>query len=466
MYTLIIIPFIPIFRCFLKTYKKYKSYYPVRYPKNVKKPLLCNVVHHSTGIKPSTKCSDINSTETTMNLEIICSTPNTKKVHSFEVNPLISPIKAQENHNMSIDSFCDGDSVLIQNVPKNNIVLDNKQIVTLPRILELSGLEMLNTSQQTLSSIEDGGIAKFNYSNNKQSNVIFISRDPNYFQHESYISKSNTSLISNVSSQEGSHNREEKKNSDRNTNSIYFENDFKKVEYKITGLKKQPILTKKEKSTIVLKQILSEKLKKNISLFKKNKWFKKSITSSSVNNTSNKKQINYNIQKSTSESLTKINETFNDILFSDFDITSQTQVIMKHNQSKNMHHNEIKDSSLKYYNLTGESNNSWNVETQNNNKEEDSILSYTNSSTKSSNKLNDYDHKIYDSSIFHSSLATFSDTSILSSNSTMDSDKLISIQKQFISWSYDNSNVIDYEENYTKQNGTVVFNNTLSEEDN
>lgn len=46
----------------------------------------------------------------------------------------------------------------------------------------------------------------------------------------------------------------------------------------------------------------------------------------------------------------------------------------------------------------------------------------------------------------------------------MNSDKLISIQQQFISWSYDSSNVIDYEENYTKQNGTVVFNNTLSEE--
>jgi len=368
-----------------------------------------------------------------MTPEIICSTPNTKKVHSFEVNPLISPIKTQENHNLPTDSFCDGDSVLIQNVTKNNIVLDNKQIVTLPRILELSGLEILNTSQQTFSSIEDGGISKMNYSNNKQSN-IFISRDPNYFQHENQnYSKSNTSLISNVSSQEGSHNREEKKMSDRNTNSIYFENDFKKVEYKITGLKKRPIPTKKEKSTIVLKQSLSEKLKKNISL--KNKWFK-SLTSPSVNNnTSNKKQINHNIQKSTSESLTRINETFNDILFSDFDMTSQTQITMKHNPSKNMLHNEIKDSSLEY-----------------------------NPALKSSNKLNDYDHKIYESSICHSSLPTFSDTSILSFNSTMNSDKLISIQQQFISWSYDSSNVIDYEENYTKQNGTVVFNNSLSEE--
>ncbi|XP_026814182.1 uncharacterized protein DDB_G0283357-like [Rhopalosiphum maidis] len=302
-----------------------------------------------------------------------------------------------------------------------------------------------------------------NYSNNKQSDIIFICRDPNYFQHENDTSKSNTSLISNMSSQKGSHNRGEKKTSDRNTNSIYFENDLKKVKYKITGLKKRPIPTKKEKSTIVLKQSLSEKLKKNISLFKKNKWFKKSITSQSVNNnTSNKKQINYNIQKSTSESLTRINKTFN-ILFSDFDMTSQTQITMKHNQSKNMHHNEIEDSSLEY-NPTDENNvNSWNVESQNNNKEEDSI-SYINSSTKSSNKLNDYDHKINESSIFRSSLPTFSDTSISSSNSTMNSDKLISIQQKFISWSYDSSNLIDNEENYTKQNGTVVFNNTLSKE--
>lgn len=92
--------------------------------------------------------SSINSTASKANLEIICSTPNSKKVYSFNDSPLLSPIKTpiqEENHNLSTDSFCNRDSVLVQNIPKNNIVLDNKQIVAIPKILELSGFEMLNT---------------------------------------------------------------------------------------------------------------------------------------------------------------------------------------------------------------------------------------------------------------------------------------------------------------------------------
>lgn len=357
---------------------------------------------------------------------------------------------------MSTDSFCNRDSVLVKNIPKNYISLDSKQIVAIPKILELSGFEMLNTSQQTLLSIQNGDI-----SNIKQSEIQFFSGDPNYFQHENYTSKLNNSSLNNAfkSSQDKSDYRKVKINSNRNTNSIYFENNFEKVDYKVLDLKK-------EKSTNVIKQSLSKKLKKNISLFKKNKWVKKLITSPSVNvNMLNQKQIKYNVQKSTSESWTRINETFNDILFSDFDETSQTQTIMKHNQSKNMHHNKVEeDSSLEYYN-TGENDvNSWFVESQNNNREEDSISSI-NSSTKSSNKLNYYDHKMYELSIFHSSLSIFSDTSVFSSNSTMNSEKLVSIQQQLISWTQDSSNTIDDEENYIEQNnGTVIFNNTLSEE--
>lgn len=376
-------------------------------------------------------------------MEIICSTPNTKKVYSFNVSPLLSPIKTpiqKENHNLSTDSFCNRDRVLVQNIPK---------------ILELSGFEMLNTSQQTLLSIQNGDISKI-----QQSEIQFISGDLNYFQHKNYISKLNNSSLSNASksSQDKLHNRKVKINSNRNINSICFENNFKKVDYKVLDLKH-------EKNSNVIKQSLSEKLKKNISLFKKNKWVKKLIKSPSVNvNMSNQKQIKYNVQKSTSESWTRINETFNDILFSDFNGTSQTQTIMKHNQSKNMYHNEEEDSSLEYYN-TGENNvNSWYVELQNNNREEDNISSI-NSSTKSSNKLNDYDHKMYELSIFHSSLPIFSDTSVFSSNSTMNSEKLVSIQQQLISWTQDSSNTIDNENNYKKQiNSTVIFNNTLSEE--
>jgi len=376
-------------------------------------------------------------------------------VYSFNDSPLLSPIITpiqEENHNLSTDSFCNRDSVLVQNYPKNNIVLDNKQIVAIPKILELSGFEMLNTSQQTLLSIQNGDISNIN-----QSEIQFISRDPNYFQHENYNAKFNNSSLNNASksSQDKSHNRKVKINSNRNTNSIYFEKNFKKVDYNVLDLKK-------EKSTNVIRQSLSEKLKKNISLFKKNKWVKNVITSPSVNiNMSSPKQIKYNVKKSTSESWTRIN----DILFSDFNGTSQTQTTMEHNQSKKMYHNEVEeDSSLEYYN-TGENNvKSWYVESQNNNREEDSISSI-NSSTKSSNKLNYYNHKMYELSIFHSSSTIFSDTSVFSSNSTMNSEKLVSIQQQLISWTQDSSNTIDDEENYKKQNnGTVIFNNILSEE--
>lgn len=106
------------------------------------------------------------------------------------------------------------------------------------------------------------------------------------------------------------------------------------------------------------------------------------------------------------------------------------------------------------------------MESQNNNREEDSISSINYSPKVSNEVSNNYeDRKIYEPSMSHSGLPTFSDTSIFSSNSTLNSDKLVSIQQQSISWSQDSSNAIDYKDNYTNQNyGTVVFNNTLSEE--
>ena len=338
--------------------------------------------------------------------------------------------------------------------------------MTLPRTLELSDVEILNNSQQTLSSEQNGNISKMNYSNNAQSEIHFISRDHKYNQNENNISKSNRSSLNNVSSQE-SYNREENKNSYTNTTSVYFENYFKKVEYQVSDLKKPSILIQKESNTVVLKQSLSEKLKKKPPLLKKNRLVRKSITSPSINiRTVNPKQIKHNIQKSISESWTRINETFNEFSYSDFDKTSQTQLIMKHNQSKSMHHNKIKqDSSLEYYDTQVRNLNSWNVESQNNNREDDSISSI-NSSPKVSYTLNNYeDHQMYEPSMSHSSFPTFSNTSVFSSNSTLNSDKLVSIQQKLISWSQDSFNTIDYEETHTKQNiGTVVFNNTLSEE--
>jgi len=97
-----------------------------------------------------------------------------------------------------------------QNIAKNNIFPYNKQSVTLPRKLELSGFEILSSSQQTLSSEQNGDIQKLNYSNSGQSEIYFISRDPKKIQYENYTSKSNTRSLSNVSSEE-SYNRKEKK---------------------------------------------------------------------------------------------------------------------------------------------------------------------------------------------------------------------------------------------------------------
>ncbi|XP_022162163.1 uncharacterized protein LOC111027950 [Myzus persicae] len=355
-----------------------------------------------------------------------------------------------------------------RNIEKNNIFPYNKQRALLPRKLELSGFEILNTTQQILSSVQSEDTQKLNYSNNVQSDVYFISRDPKHFQYNNYISKSNMSSceVSNIASEE-SYDRKEIKINNTNTTSVYFEDYLKKVEHQVPDLKKPSILFKEKSSTVVIKQSFSGKLKKNTSLFKKNRLVRESKTSPSINiKTSNPKQTKYNTQKSTSESWTRISETFNEISFSDFDKTSHTETKIKHKQSKNIHHNEIEqDSSFEYY-YTGEKNvNSWNVESQNNNREQSSILSI-NSSSKVSNELNNYeDRKIYEGSMSHSSFPTFSDTSIFSSNSILDSNKLVSIQQKFISWSQDSSNAIHYEENYTKQkNGTVIFNNTHSEE--
>jgi len=362
------------------------------------------------------------------------------------------------------DSYYDGDSAMNnQNIAKNNICSYNKQIVTLPRKLEVSSIEILNFSKYTLSSEENRDKQKLNYSN-RESEVYFIGRDPKQFQYKNYISKSNMSSLSNVSSEE-SYNRKEK-NNNRNMTSTYIENYLKKVELKVSDFKKPSILFKNKSST-VLKQSLSEKLKKNSSLFKKNRSESESITSPLINlKTSNPKQTKYNTQQSTSESWTRISETLNEISFSDFEKISQTETMTKHNQSKSMNHNEIEhDSSLEYYDTRGKNLNSWNVESQNNNIEEDSISSI-NSSPKVFNELNNYeDHKIYEPSMSHSSLPLFSGTSIISSNSILNSDELVSIQHQSISWSQDSSNAIYCEENYIKKNtGTVVFNNKLSEE--
>lgn len=147
-------------------------------------------------------------------MKIICSTPNTKKIHSFEVTPLLSPIKTkiqEQSYNLPTDSYYDGDGVLNnQKIAKHNICPYNKQIVTLPKKLELSGFEILNTSQETLSSEQNEDVQKLNYSNNGQSKKYFISRSPKKIQYENDISKSNMSSLSNVSSEE-SFNRKKRK---------------------------------------------------------------------------------------------------------------------------------------------------------------------------------------------------------------------------------------------------------------
>jgi len=365
------------------------------------------------------------------------------------------------------DSYYDGDGILNNpKIAKNNIFSYNEQIMTLPTKLEISGFEILNTSQQTLSSEQNGDIQKLNYSNDGQSKIYFISRDPKKIQYENDTSKSNMSSLSSVSSEE-SFNRKEKKINNRNITSIYFKDYLKKVEFQVSDVKKPSILFKNISST-VLKQSLSEKLKKNSSLFKKSRLVSESIKSPSINiKTSNPKQAKNNTKKSISESWTRISETFNEISFSDFDKTSLTETIMKHNQSESMHNNEKEqDSSLDHYNTRKNNVNSWKMESQNNNREEDSISSINYSPKVSNEVSNNYeDHKIYKPSMSHSSVPTFSDTSIFLSNSSLNSDKLVSIQQQFISWSQDSSHTIDYKENYTKQNnGTVVFNNTLPEE--
>lgn len=396
-----------------------------------------------------TKYSKINSTASLLDLEIICSTPNTKKVLSFEVNPLLSPIKTPVNEESQIwptDSYYDKNNVLnIQNITPNNIVSDNKQIETLPRTLEQSGLDILNTSQQILSS-QNGDISKINYSNNTQSEIHFISRDPKYCSYDNDISESDMSSLSNVYSQE-SYNKKE--NECRSTNSVYFENN----------LKKQSILIKKKKTSVVLKQSLSKKIKKNSSYLQKNSWLRKLITSPSIDTkTSNLKQIKSNTQKSILESVDMAKKTFNDISFYDFDEISQTQKTMKHNQGKNMYHNVTEHDSISVeYSATQDS---CNVESQNNNREEDSI-----SSVNSSPKVYSYseNHKMYKSNKSNSSLLTFSDTSIL--NSTISSNKLVSIENKFINWSQDSSSLNGYKENYITHNyDNVIHNITLSED--
>jgi len=364
------------------------------------------------------------------------------------------------------DSYNDGDDVLNrQNIAKYKILPYNKQKVTLPRKLEFSEFEILNTTQQTLCSIQNGDIQKLNYSNNSQSEIYFISRDPKHFQCKSNISKSDIGILSHVSSEDLYNRKEEINNT--NTTSISFEDNIKKSEHQVSVLKEPSILFTKKSNTVVTKQSLSEKVKKSSSFFKKNRLLRESKTGSSIKiKAANQRKIKYITQKSSSESQTSTSEIFNEISFSDFNMTSHTETILKQNQSKNMYHNEISQNlNLEYYDTQENNMNNWNEESQNNNREEDSTSSI-NSSTKVPYEINNYeDNKMYEQSIYNTSLPTFSDISIFSSNSTLNSDKLLSIQQKFISWSQDSSNAIHYEEIYTRQNnGTVVYNNTHSEE--
>lgn len=369
------------------------------------------------------------------NQEIISSTPIiTKTLLNFEnnssqISPIRTPMK-NEDHILSTDPFYDLHILNMQRIMQNDIYQNNQQLSA--DMLEISGFDFLNTSQNT-------NITKD--SNNTLESIYYSSRDFKYIQTESVNSKSEINYLSNTN--KISLRTETKDNTNNNISSVYF-NDLKKIKNIENKYENSSNSSQDKNSILVSKQNLSKKLKNNESCkhLNQNSLIKKLKRIERNNELTHLESS----MSSISESWARLKLSFSDISFSDLDKSIETPIKMKNSRWTN----KIEQNSIKL-----ECNDSWeqnmnnlNMDIDSQNYSEDNISA--DSSPKVSNPSNQDKNNKYNMkfSTSHISSLIFSDDSILCTNSiNNNSHQFDSIKQEFVKWSQDSFDASDYEEN-------------------
>lgn len=331
-----------------------------------------------------------------------------------------------------------------------NICYDNDQILSLPKISELNGFNVLNMSSETFGDVQNDDIIETKNISDSQSQICFISRDPKNIQTDNNnISKLEMNNSNNIQSAKYLRKR---------TNNISGNfNVLKKIKNKNVS-----IFNQSKRNTPISKKSLSEKIKKK-SGFKYIKYFSqpKNEILNSLNNIKTKKLKQTKQETRPLHSTSNMNEswtkqTFSDISFSDLDEMEQTQK-MKNNQYK--YFNKIEQDPI-----TLERNDTWEKHTHSSNthmksqsyKSENNNIS-VNSTNENSQLSTHTKHIMYNTS--HTSSFIFSDDSVLESNWTVNSLQSDSINHEFSKLSQYSSDSNNDEKSKNQNMATKLFNN-------
>lgn len=330
-----------------------------------------------------------------------------------------------------------------------NICYGNDQILSLPKIPELNGFNVLNMSSETFCDEQNNDVIETKNLSNTQSQICFISRDPKNIQTDYNISKLEMNNSNNV--QSAKYLRKRRINISDNLNVL------KKIKNKNDSILNQP-----ERNTPISKKSLSEKIKKNSS-FKHIKYFSqtKNVIQNSLNNikTTKLKQIKEETKPLSTSNMNEswAKQTFSDISFSDLDEMEQTQITMKNDQYK--YFNKIDQDPI-----TLEHNDTWekhmhnsytDMESQSNNSENNNIS--VNSSNENSKSLTHTKHNVYNTSSTSSFI--FSDDSVLEPNWSVNSLQSNSNKREFTELSQYSSDSNDDEKSKNQNTVTKLFNN-------
>lgn len=400
-----------------------------------------------------------------VNKKIKSSTPITNKVTSFEINSLLSPIRTpieDEHHFLSTNKILFREGSYLKNMINNN---NGEQISLISKTKELSRADILNTSQHIVDDVQNFNVSDSNNMNDTVSQMFFISRNPKHIQDPNNTTLSNENDLSYTRSEKSFRSTTKDENI---STSIYFDN-LKRVKRKElifeTPNKKK---FQEKKSTEILKECLSEKIKKNIGL-KHFKYLQK-IKTRRIKINKNKTKKLYSKSKM-NRLQRKKKQTFSDFSISDLDKTSHIPVTMNSSLWTNKFLNKIENDSLKLNcndtwvknikNLSADLESSSNDSTAN-------MIIRTNSSLKLNQLEQDKNMKysnVLDTTNMNSTM--FSKDSVFLSNlKGNNSQSLESIKDKFMNESQDScDSSYNYKENSSKKNKmTVSFNNILIED--
>lgn len=390
-----------------------------------------------------------------VNQEIISSTPITNKIFSFEINSTISPIRTPIKNDNMLSTELYFEDYNLKNM-KNKTQIDKCEGQISSISLELSGVNVLNTSQLLFNDVQNYDLVDSKNMDDTESQMFFISRNPKHIQFPNdTLSYEND--LSNMGNEESLKSLTKGKNF---SISIYFDN-LKKVECKESTFTPNK-LSQEEKSTEVSKECLSEKIKKKLSP-------KLEATKTHRIKKNKHKTKKFHFKSKMNKSWKRKKKFFSEFSFSDSDKTLHTSVKIK-GLWTNKCRSKIEQDSLKL-----ECNDTWikniknlsaDLESPNYNNTENMMI-HTNSSLKLNLSKEDKNMKYYnESNISHKSSSIFSNDSIFLPNSNNKSPQFQSNKYKCMNESQGScSSSYYFKENYSNNNKiTVSFSKILFED--